>query len=104
MTEDAPGQDEPQDSRLTSLEERLRQAERDEAMRTGRDRPPVDKSYQQGNVVLSYLIGGPAGGALVGWVLDRLFGTSPGFLISLLLLGTAAGFWNIIKISTRKPD
>lgn len=102
MTEDGPGQD-PRDSRLASLEQRLRQAEDDEAVRTGRECPPVDQSYRQGSIVLSYLIGGPAGGALIGWVLDRLFGTSPGFLIALLVLGTAAGFWNIVKLSTRRP-
>jgi ATP synthase protein I len=102
MTEDEPGQD-PQDSRLASLEERLRQAERDEAVRTGSARAPVDQSYRMGNQVLSYLIGGLAGGALIGWVIDRLLGTSPGFLIALLLLGTAAGFWNIVKLSNRRP-
>jgi ATP synthase protein I len=103
MTENGPGQD-PQDSRLTSLEERIRQAEIDEAVRTGSARKPVDANYQLGNLVLSYLIGGLAGGALVGWVIDRLFGTSPGFLIALLLLGGAAGFWSIIKLSSRRPD
>ena len=102
MTEDDPGQD-PQDSRLTSLEERLRQAERDEAVRTGRAQAPVDQSYRMGNLALSYLIGGLAGGAVIGWVIDRLFGTSPGFLIALLILGTAAGFWNIVKLSNRRP-
>jgi ATP synthase protein I len=103
MTENEPGQD-PQDSRLTSLEERLRRAEREEAVRTRPAGKPVDANYQLGNRVLSYLIGGLAGGALIGWVIDRLLGTSPGFMIALLLLGGAAGFWNIIKISSRRPD
>lgn len=102
MTEDDPGQDR-QDDRLDALERKLRQAERDEAVRTGKGRKPVDQNYRLGNQVLSYLIGGLAGGALVGWVLDRLFGTSPGFLIALTLLGVAAGFWNIIKLSNRRP-
>lgn len=105
MTEDDPGQDPtPQDARLTSLEERLKQAQQNEAVRTGRARKPVDGNYRLGNQVLSYLIGGPVGGALIGWVLDRLLGTSPWLLLTLLLLGFAAGFWNIIKISTRRPD
>lgn len=102
MAEDGPGQA-PQDSRLASLEKRLRRAEQDEAARTGRARAPVDQSYRMGNLALSYLVGGLAGGALIGWVLDRLFGTSPGFLIALLVLGTAAGFWNIVKLSNRRP-
>ena len=102
MAASDPGQDpEPQDARLTSLDERLRRAKHDEAVRTGRTTP--DASYRLGNQVLSYLIGGPVGGALIGWVLDRLLGTSPWFLVSLAILGLAAGFWNIIKLSTRRP-
>ena len=106
MAEDEPGQAPklPEDARLSALDERIRQAQADEAERTGRTQPGADRNQQLGNRVLSYLIGGMAGGALIGWVIDRLFGTSPGFLIGLLLLGTAAGFWNIIKLSTRRPD
>ena len=106
MAVDEPGQDPklPEDARLQSLEERLRRAEADEAVRTGQARAPADRSQQLGNRVLSYLIGGLVGGALIGWVLDRLLGTSPWLLISLLVLGTVGGFWNIIKLSTRSPD
>lgn len=103
MAASDPGQDpEPQDARLTSLDERLRRAKREEAVRTGSAAGP-DANYRLGNQVLSYLIGGPVGGALIGWVLDRLLGTAPWFLVSLLILGIAAGFWNIIKLSTRRP-
>lgn len=106
MTENEPGQDPKlsEDARLASLDERLRQAQADEAVRTGRGRVPADRNQQLGNRVLSYLIGGLVGGALIGWVLDRMLGTSPWLLISLLVLGTAGGFWNIIKISTQRPD
>jgi ATP synthase protein I len=105
MAEDEPGRDPvPHDRRLTTLQERLRRAEQDEAVRTGQTRKPVDANYRLGNQVLSYLIGGPAGGALVGWVLDRIFGTSPWLLLILLFLGMAAGFWNIIKISSKRPE
>ncbi len=106
MAVDEPGQDPKlqEDARLASLDARLRQAQADEAVRTGQARPKADRNEQLGNRVLSYLIGGLAGGALIGWVLDRLFGTSPLLLISLLILGTVGGFWNIIKISTQRPD
>ena len=101
-----PGQDPklPEDARLNSLEERLRQAQADEAVRTGGARKGADRNEQLGNRVLSYLIGGLAGGALIGWVLDRLLGTHPWLLISLLVLGTVGGFWNIIKISNQRPE
>lgn len=106
MAEDRPGQDPglPEDARLDSLEERIRQAQADEAVRTGRADKGADRNQQLGNRVLSYLIGGLAGGALIGWVLDRLFGTSPLLLISLMLLGAVGGFWNIIKLANQRPE
>ena len=105
MSEDRPGQDPglPEDARLDTLEERIRRAQADEAMRTGEGRKTADRNEQLGNRVLSYLIGGLAGGALIGWVLDRLFGTSPLLLISLMLLGAVGGFWNIIKLANQRP-
>ena len=105
MAEERPGQDPglPEDARLDSLDERIRRAQADEAMRTGGARKAADKNEQLGNRVLSYLIGGLAGGALIGWVLDRLFGTSPLLLILLLVLGTVGGVWNIIKLANRRP-
>src|SRR3546814_19687129 len=79
MQEDEPVQDPklPEDARLTSLEERLRKAQAEEAERTGRTQKPVDDNYRMGNRVLADLIGGLAGGALIGWLLDRWLGTSP---------------------------
>ena len=106
MTDNRPGQDPglPDDARLDSLDERIRQAKADEALRTGEGRKKADANEQLGNRVLSYLIGGLAGGALIGWVLDRLLGTSPLLLISLLVLGTVGGFWNIFKLANRRPE
>ena len=105
MTEDGPGQDPklPEDARLASLEERLARAQAEEAERTGRNRKAADANQQLGNRVLSYLLGGMLGGAAVGWALDQLFDTSPWLLFIMLFLGTAAGFWNIIKLSSQRP-
>jgi len=105
MTEDGPGQDPklPEDARLASLEERLARAQAEEAERTGRNRKAADANQQLGNRVLSYLLGGMLGGAAVGWALDQLFDTSPWLLLIMLFLGTAAGFWNIIKLSSQRP-
>jgi ATP synthase protein I len=106
MTEDGPEQDPKlrEDERLASLDKRLRQAKLDEAERTGQTRKPADRNEQLGNRVLSYLIGGLFGGALVGWVLDRWLGTFPWLLISMMVLGTIGGFRNIIRISNQRPD
>ena len=105
MAENEPGLDPlAEDARLTSLDERLQRAKTDEAIRTGEVRDEGGESYRLGNRVLAELIGGMVGGALIGWVLDRLLGTSPWFLLALLFLGIAAAFRNIIKISAKRPE
>ena len=98
------GHDPAEDVRLTSLDERLRAADQAEAVRTGRARVDANRGYSQGNRVLAELIGGLAGGALVGWLIDRLAGTSPGFLLGFLFLGMAVAFRNIIRISSERPE
>ena len=104
-TEDS-GQDglEREDPRITSLNKRLDAAKRDEAIRSGKAGEGQGKGYSQGNRVLSQLIGGPAGGAIIGWVLDRLFGTAPVLLLALMALGIVVAFRNIIKISGERPE
>ena len=103
MVEEGPGQDDrlPADARLDRLEERLADAQRKEAVRTGKG-PAPDASEQLGQRVLATLIGGLLGGTLIGWVLDRLLGTWPMLFITLMVLGTASGFWSIIKMSNAK--
>ena len=104
MVEDEPGQVPKlaEDARLDSLEQRLSKAQATEASRTGRA-PAADANEALGNRVLSTLIGGLVGGALIGWVLDRLFHTGHVLLVVFLVLGTIGGFWSIIKLSSRRP-
>jgi ATP synthase protein I len=103
MVEEGPGQDDrlPADARLDRLEERVAEAQRKEAVRTGKG-PAPDASEQLGQRVLATLIGGLLGGTLIGWVLDQLLGTWPVLFITLMVLGTASGFWSIIKMSNAK--
>jgi ATP synthase protein I len=90
VAENGPGQDfhDAADPRLTSLDDRLRQARRDEAVRTGAVRDGGDAGYALGNRVLAALIGSLVGSALIGWLLDRWFGTTPWVLI----------------VTTKRPD
>ena len=103
MTEDEPQQDPelPKDARLSSLDERLRDARLTEAQRTGTTKP--DANYRQGMRVLGELIGAPFGGAVFGFVLDRLFGTWPWLFLVLLLLGFGVGIRNVVRISQTPP-
>ena len=100
MVEEGPRQDDrlSADQRLDRLEERLVEAQRQEALRTGKG-PAPDANEQMGQRVLALLIGGLVGGTLIGWLLDELLGTWPTLFITLMVLGTASGFWSIIKMS-----
>jgi ATP synthase protein I len=104
MTENEPDPKPPRDALPSSFDERLRRAQEVEAARTGNAGKPADRNEQLGSLALSYLIGGLGGGAAIGWALDAWFGTLPFFLLLLMFLGTAAGFRNIIKLSSRPPD
>jgi ATP synthase protein I len=43
-------------------------------------------------------------GILVGWYLDRLFGTHPWCTIAFSLFGIGAGFRNIIRLARKDWD
>ena len=105
MMSDNSGQDGKgtSDARLDSLDMQLKAARKAEAVRAGKDQVPA-KGMRQGNRVLTELIAGPAGGALVGWFFDRFLGTSPALLLVCMFLGIAVAFRNIIKISAERPD
>ena len=92
------------DPRLDSLDMQLKQVRKAEDVRSGKTHPPVSKGMRQGNRVLTELIAGPAGGALVGWVVDRWLGISPWLLLIGLFLGIGVAFRNIIKISNERPE
>jgi ATP synthase protein I len=91
----------PQDARLESLEERLKHAQEEEAKRTGRAMPnPTTRVWQ---LMFSHLVGAPAGGGILGWGLDSLFGTFPLFFLLMLFLGFGVGVVNVVRISKTPP-
>ncbi|HWI86270.1 MAG TPA: AtpZ/AtpI family protein [Sphingomonas sp.] len=110
MAANEPGQDPIgdetplRDARLSRLDARLKAAAGAEKARTETAPRRPDKGYKQGSRVLTELVAGPAGGALIGWVMDRLFGTSPWLLLVLLFLGFAVAMRNIYRISLQRPE
>ena len=106
MAEDEPGREfhGAHDPRLQSLDERLEEAKEREAVRTGQVSSAPERGYSQGNRVIAALIGSLGGGALIGWLIDRWFGTTPWGLIVLLFLGIAVAFRQIIRISGERPE
>lgn len=94
-----------EDKRIDALDERLKAArEREEARTKPVAGVEADANYRMGSRVLAELIGGIAGGALIGWVIDRFAGTSPWALLVMLFLGTVVAFRNIIRISSRRSE
>jgi ATP synthase protein I len=87
----------PPDARLESLDKRLDQLQQAEAKRTAKRQP--DRNYQAGQLVLSNLIGAPAGGFIIGFVLDKWLGTKPWLMLLMLFAGFAVAIWNVIRIS-----
>ena len=65
----------------------------------------TSKALALGFRIISELAAGVIVGALLGWQLDAWTGLEPLFLIIFLMLGTAAGFWNMVKLGmgTKKP-
>ncbi len=105
MAKDGPGQDPAgEDARITALQERIARAEQAEQVRTGTTRQSADDGTRLGNRVLAELIGGLAGGAVVGGTLDYFLRTSPWLLLVFLGLGIVAAFRNIIRLTTKRSE
>ena len=104
MAEDEPRQDptSPQDARLASLDERLRQAQADEAVRTGRKERKPQTGQAQGMRILSVLVSYPLGSALIGYAIDRMAGTR-GIWVAMLFIGFGIAMWEVWKISRQSP-
>ena len=105
MAENEPWQDpkSPQDARLASLDERLRQAQADEAARTGRTSKGAVPYYRTPAYrVLSVLVGYPLGCALIGYAIDRFAGTR-GAWVAMVFVGFVVAIWEVWKISQQSP-
>jgi ATP synthase protein I len=89
----------PPDARLGSLDERLDRLQQTEAKRTAKAQG--DAGNNAARLVVNQLIGGPLGGAIVGWLLDRWLGTAPWLMLGLMFVGFVGGFINIFRISSK---
>jgi ATP synthase protein I len=69
-------------------------AKQAEAEGQGRGR---QSAYGQAFKFAAELIVGVALGGLLGWALDRQFGTAPWLMVVLVILGFAAGLLNVIR-------
>jgi ATP synthase protein I len=88
--------------RLKDLDSRIK-AEKGE--RAENDKPAASvraaSDYSKGYRLASEFVAGVLVGGLVGYGLDRLFGTLPLFLIVFLLFGFGAGILNMSRAANR---
>ena len=89
------------DAKARALDKRIAQAQHAETQRHAAGKTDATESYNLGNRVLAELLGGMIGGSAIGFVLDKLLGTSPWLLLTLLFLGIGVAFRNIIRLSQR---
>jgi len=70
----------------------------------GVDRATTASGYARGFRLSSELVAGVLVGAGLGWLVDRLLGSSPWGLIVLLLLGFAAGVLSVMRSAGVIPE
>jgi ATP synthase protein I len=99
-----PGKQHETEGRNDDLERRRRDLEASLATRRPRGHEGKEGAglggaagYGQAMKLSSEFIAGIAVGAGLGWVIDRLAGTSPWGLIVFLLLGFVAGVLNVLR-------
>ena len=51
----------------------------------------------KGMRVAQGLVGMPLGGAVIGWLLDRLFDTAPWIMLALMFIGFGGAVWDAMK-------
>jgi ATP synthase protein I len=91
-------------SRLKDLSSRL-EAEKSENSAAGKSTGQYQgaSDYSKGYRLASEFVAGVLVGGLLGFGLDKLFGTLPLFLIVFLLLGFGAGILNMSRSANRTP-
>ncbi len=103
-----PRDDDPDDdgvmrARLKDLSGALDSQRRAGETRAGPAGPSAPNGMGQavslGFRVMSEFVAAVVVGGFIGWAIDRWLGTSPGFLIAFIALGTAAGFWNVYRMA-----
>ena len=103
MAENEPWQDpkSPQDARLASLDERLRQAQAGESTRNG-GHEGAAADLKPFHRLLSVLIAYPLGSALIGYAIDQVAGTRVIWVV-MMFVGFGLAIREVWKMSKQSP-
>ena len=70
-------------------------------MSQGNDKEEANRKSGIAYAAAISLFAAVVSGLLVGWLLDRWLGTRPWLLVTGLILGSAAGFYELIRASSK---
>lgn len=91
------------DPALGSLETRLAAARRAEDARLAADHVPLaTDATRGGNAIAATMLGYPLGGIVIGFVLDKLFGTLPWITIGLMFTAFIGGCITVMRNTSNR--
>ena len=93
-----------EDARITSLDERLKQAHRDEDDRTGRHAEGMRVVKSAGTKILQDLVGIPLGSAVIGFVIDQLAKTTPWIMLAMMFIGFGIAVRSVMRDAKQPPE
>jgi ATP synthase protein I len=89
-----------EDPRLVALGDQLKAHPASDAAKPKAGYDALDETTRTGiAAVFGQLIGGPLGGGIIGYVIDRVAGTAPWGLIIMMFLGFAVAARNIYRLA-----
>ena len=80
----------------TQIERKRPQAAPDPSLRPRGTGP---SSLGQAMTISTEFVAGVIAGGILGWIVEHVFGTKPWGLIVLLMLGSVAGIYNVMRVS-----
>jgi len=91
-----------QDPKLDSLEQRISAARQTEDQRLAQEHAPMRDGRSAGIQIASTMLGYPVGGIVIGWVLDKVFGTLPWITIGLMFLAFAGACMHVVRLNKNR--
>ena len=91
-----------QDPQIDSLEQRIGAARRAEDQRLAQEHAPMRDGRSAGIQIASTMLGYPLGGIVIGWVLDKVFGTLPWITIGLMFLAFAGACMHVVRLNKNR--
>ena len=85
------------DDRLSEFEGRLNRLKEETSRAAVSQAGRRQSGYSMAFAIAADMVGGVAGGAGIGWLVDRWLGSPPLGLIAFFFLGAAAGMWNVYR-------